>query len=118
MHRPFRTAAFAAFALLLAATASLLAGKQDFVLVNKTGLTVDQLYVSSSDTENWEEDVLGRDVLPNGQSVTITFEGREKQCLYDLKIVDEDGDELVWTEIDLCRASQVTLKPKGVAEIQ
>lgn len=104
-------------ALVLCASVVVHAGKQDFVLVNRTGLTIAELYVSSSDTEDWEEDVLGRDVLAHGESVRITFDKRAQQCLHDIKTVDEDGDELVWTEIDLCRATRVTLKPKAVAEI-
>lgn len=108
-----------ATALFVAVAAALVsAGKQDFVLANHTGLTVDELYVSPSDTDDWEEDVLGRDVLPDGQSVKIRFATGESQCTYDLKIVDEDGDELFWTDINLCKATTVTLKPKGIAEIE
>ena len=103
---------------LVSGVATLLAGKQDFVLVNKTGLTVYEFYVSSSKTNDWEEDVLGQDVLEHGQSVTIRFTAAEKQCLYDMKTVDEDGDELFWTGINLCKASKVTLKPKAMVEIE
>lgn len=105
-------------AAVVALAAGLSAGKQDFVLANRTGLTIDELYVSASDTDDWEEDVLGRDVLPNGESVTIRFAPDARQCSYDLKVVDEDGDDLVWTDIDLCKAVTVTLKPKGIAEIE
>ena len=94
------------------------AGKQDFVLVNKTGLTISEVYVSASKSNEWEEDVLGRDVLEDDTYVTIRFTGAEKQCTFDIKIVDEDGDELFWTNIDLCRAERVTLKPKAVAIIE
>ena len=103
---------------VLAATVPLAAGKQDFVLVNKTGLTIAEFYVSSAKTNDWEEDVLGQDVLADDAQVTIRFTGAETQCSFDIKIVDEDGDELFWTGIDLCKAEKVTLKPKGVAVIE
>lgn len=106
-----------ATALVICASVFVSAARQDFTLVNQTGLTISELYVSSSATTDWEEDVLGRDVLAHGESVKITFDKRERECLYDIKTVDEDGDELMWTEIDLCRASRVTLRPKGRAEI-
>ncbi len=114
---PTATRRLALAVLVLLASVAAHAGKQDFVLVNRTGLIIAELYVSASDTNDWEEDVLGRDVLAHGESVTITFDTRAQQCLYDIKTVDEDGDESMWTEIDLCRATRVTLKPKAVAEI-
>ena len=37
----------------------------------------------------------------------------EKPCKWDLKIVDDDGDDVVWENIDLCKASEITLKYDG-----
>lgn len=118
MKRTTRILALATTLLVITASAALFAGKQDFVLANKTGLTIAEVYVSASDTDNWEEDVLGQDVLEDEQSVKIRFATGATQCTFDLKIVDEDGDDLFWTDIDLCKASRVTLKPKGKAEIE
>jgi phosphoribosyl-AMP cyclohydrolase len=42
-------------------------GKQDFTLHNKTGYTISEVYVSAANTDDWEEDVLGDDVLNSGQ---------------------------------------------------
>jgi hypothetical protein len=98
-------------AAALSGSASLVAqGKQDFTLVNKTGLTISELYVSPSNDEEWGEDVLGRDVLANGEKVEIAFERKEKECVWDLKIVDEDEDDVIWEDINLCKASEITLK--------
>ena len=36
-------------------------GTQDFVLVNRTSVEIHELYISSADTDDWEEDVLGVD---------------------------------------------------------
>lgn len=82
----------------------------DFELLNRTGLIVAELYVSPTKDNEWGADVLGRDVLGNDETVEITFSRKEKSCLWDLKIVDEDDDEVVWTEIDLCQASHITLR--------
>src|SRR5215213_5597937 len=48
-------------------------GKQDFTLVNQTGVSINELYVSPHTTNEWEEDILGQDTLANGDSVDITF---------------------------------------------
>src|ERR1044071_5356635 len=43
------------------------AGKQDFVLHNETGVEIHEVYVSPVTADDWEEDVLGKDPLPNGE---------------------------------------------------
>lgn len=83
--------------------------KLDFTLLNRTGVVIQELYVSPDDADEWEEDVLGRDVLKHNDSVDITFGRSEKSCDWDLKIKDEDGDEIEWDSLDLCAASHITL---------
>ena len=95
----------------LIAQAPLLAqnSKLDFTLQNRTGLVIMELYVSPDEADDWEEDVLGRDVLKHNESVDIAFARSEKSCDWDLKIKDEDGDEVEWDSLDLCAASHITL---------
>lgn len=103
-----RTVLYLAFAFaMLCGTA--LAGDQDFTLVNRTGLSIIELYVSPSDTDSWEEDVLGVDVLGEGERCNVSFHRDEDSCIWDLMIVDEDEDEIHWTGLDLCEVSVVTL---------
>ena len=83
--------------------------KLDFTLLNRTGLIITELYVSPDEADDWEEDVLGRDVLKHAESLDITFARTEKSCDWDLKIKDEDGDEIEWDSLDLCAASHITL---------
>lgn len=82
----------------------------DFTLVNKSGYVIVELYVSPSDDEEWGEDILGRDVLGDDESAAITFSRSETTCNWDLKIVDEDEDEVTWTSLNLCTANEVTLR--------
>jgi len=95
--------------LLLLAVAPAFAGDQDFTLVNDTGLTIDQLYCSPTTTDVWEEDILGVDVLKDGEKVEVKFSRDEKAAEWDLMIVDEEGDKIEWTEIDLLEAETITL---------
>ena len=106
-----RVLALASF-LALAATSPMVAqGRNlDFELLNRTGLIIAELYVSPSDDNAWGEDVLGKDILKAGESVEIAFSRRETKCTWDLKIVDEDDDDVIWTDIDLCKASHITLR--------
>ena len=108
-------------AVVLFFAVAVMAGDQDFELVNETGLTIDEFYCSPVETNSWEEDVLGVDVLEDGDSVEITFSRDEEACDWDLKIVDEEGDEIYWRSIDLCKAMTITLyyeNGKPTAEIE
>src|SRR5687767_10265148 len=59
--------------VLAAGAGSMSAGDLDFTLVNDTGLTINEFYVSPSNNDEWGEDVLGRDVLAHGERLDITF---------------------------------------------
>jgi hypothetical protein len=88
-------------------------GKQDFTLVNQTGVEIHELYVSPHKSDDWEEDVLGQDTLPNGESVTIHFSVKEKAKLWDLKVVDKEGNSIEWESLNLLEISKVTLHYKN-----
>ncbi len=100
---------FSTLILTLGIVFAAFAGQQDFVLVNQTGLTIDQFYCSPTTIQNWEEDVLGVDVLEDEASVEINFSRDEEACNWDLLIVDEEGDKIVWSNINLCEAARITL---------
>ena len=88
-------------------------GKQDFVLYNLIGQKIVELYISPVDTNEWEEDVLGVDRLDNDDNVVVEFPRDEDACMWDFKVVTEDGKGIIWTEIDLCKAEEVTLQVFG-----
>jgi hypothetical protein len=87
-------------------------GKQDFTLINSTGVEIHQVYVSPHSDDDWQEDVLGEDTLSNGASVTIHFSPRERAKLWDLKVVDGKGNSIEWENLNLLEISKVTLHYK------
>jgi hypothetical protein len=88
------------------------AGKQDFILHNETGVEIYAVYVSPSDADDWQEDVLGQDTLADGESVKITFNDREKAKHWDIRVEDEGDGSIEWTDLDLTRISELTLHYK------
>ena len=107
--------------LLLAAFSTSYAGKQDFLLVNKTGVDIQEVYVAPHGSEEWQEDVMGKDMLVSGQSVKIQFERQIKGKVWDLKVVDKDGKASVWQNLNLTEISKVTLHldgSKATAEVE
>jgi hypothetical protein len=105
----FVTLCLAAVAITSTAARASQGRNLDFTLINKTGVTIEEIYVSPSDDDKWGKDVMGRDVLKNGEKVDITFSRSEATCKWDLKIIDEDKDEGVWENIDLCKAEEITI---------
>lgn len=102
---------------LLAASMSLVAlgamgfqsndGKDRRVLIiNATGYTITHFYASNSGQSNWEEDILGQDVLPNGRSVRINIDDGTGACIYDFRARFSDGDTLDRFRINVCEISE------------
>lgn len=97
---------------LLAAT--LFAGDQDFTLVNKTGFTISALHVAPSKDRTWGPDILGKDEMPSGQSLEITFTGYgNKTCQFDVMLKDGDDTEWIVEEINLCDTHNLTFSKDG-----
>lgn len=100
----------AVFALVLLAGAGVAAaGTQDFTLVNDTGVDIAELYIAPSASEDWEEDVLGTDILKDGASVEITFSPKLKAKTWDLMVVDGEGEEITWSGLALNEITKITL---------
>ena len=102
--------------LMLSSTA--FAGAQDFTLVNQTGKHITHVYVSPHNVNDWQEDVLGQEILGNGDSVEITFSGGERAAIWDIKVLFEDGSGRFWENFNLKTISVITLKSNGRASYE
>ena len=93
-------AALAALLLLACALPSLAApSKATVKIINQSKWEIHHVYLSPVDDENWGPDQLEDEVLAKGESLTLTGIPCD---LYDVKVVDEDGDECVIEQVDLC----------------
>jgi hypothetical protein len=113
--------ALGVIAIFVTATAFARAGKQDFLLHNQTGVEIHSLHVSPHSSDDWEEDILGKDTLADGDSLKITFDDRDKHVHWDLKVTDKEGHSLEWYDLNLIEISEVTLHwkdGKGWADIK
>lgn len=105
---------FLAIAIILALASSAVApgafaGEADFRLVNRTGYRVDNVFVSPAQTKSWGRDILGRDTLDDGETVTITFPHSSSACQFDIKVKYQDGDTAEWGNVNLCQYDQITI---------
>ena len=83
--------------------------RQNFSVVNGTGHTVQTLNVSPTTEDEWGPDILGTDVLQNGQTAQVTFDRAETQCNYDIRATYDDGDTTDVRNVNLCQVATVNL---------
>ena len=101
--------AMLALALVISSFSTAFADPRDFVLINNTGRILHQVYVSPSNVTDWGDDIMGRDVLMPGETVTITFaKFTQGDCFYDIKVITEDGAEGQLNQVNLCETNTVT----------
>lgn len=99
---------------LTAVAASLLAAPAfaedlTFTYTNKTGSAVTHFYASPSASNEWGDDILGRDVLNPGEAGTVTIADGERTCTYDLRSEFSDGDVVQEDKVNLCELGSYTL---------
>jgi hypothetical protein len=51
-----------------------------FMLDSQSSEAVTEFYVSALQSDSWEEDILGADVLPSGEMAEITIIGANDAC--------------------------------------
>jgi len=74
-------------------------------IINETSFTITHFYGSNVGEDDWQEDILGQDVLPPGESVVINFDDGSGYCKYDFKAQFEDNHEVIKNNIDVCEIS-------------
>jgi hypothetical protein len=93
----------------LFAVGPVLAGDQDFTLVNRTGVEIYEIYVSPASVDDWQEDVLTVDTLPDGEEVNVRFARDEDADFWDIRVVDSEGDAIDWPRMKLTEISTIVL---------
>jgi hypothetical protein len=108
------TLRLAVLVLALAAAPAWAAGDQDFTLHNDTGKVITHVYVSEANNDHWEDDVLGRDVLEDGEMTKVTFDGYDADaCSFDVKIVTDEDESWIVKDVDLCDLTDITFKMRS-----
>jgi hypothetical protein len=72
---------------------------------NRSSYDIIEFYASNTGSRSWEEDILGRNILPAGNSVVINIDDGSGYCKYDFLAVFEDGDEVVSADNNVCELS-------------
>lgn len=99
--------AFSVLLLIFLGLASAQAQQNYYVdVTNRTGFTILYMYVSPGDAKNWEEDVLGKDILLSGRTQRVNLYGY-RSPIFDIRLVDEDGDTYTFWNVNVSRSDLV-----------
>lgn len=69
------------------------------VIKNKSAWAIHEMYFSPTEEREWGEDQLGQHTINTGDSFTLN--GIPCRA-YDVRLVDEDGDECIVEDVGLC----------------
>ncbi len=68
-------------------------------VANQSDWEIHQFFLSPAETDKWGPDQLDENVIGKGESFKLT----DIPCnTYDVKLVDEEGDECVVEAVDIC----------------
>lgn len=102
-------------ALLVVVCLASVASAKVIQLKNNTEIIVEQIYLSHSGTDDWEDDILGSEVLNPGEGYQIDISGPAE---WDIKLVGENGAEAIFYNVDFNKYTVVTLNKDGSANGQ
>ena len=77
-------------------------------IINKTGQSLTHFYASTTNADSWEEDILGKDTLDDGETFEADIDDGSGKCVFDFKAVFESGQFLVKKGINVCQISTFT----------
>lgn len=105
--KPFLTAT--AMLLVIATTPAFAKSDETLTIENRTGYTIAEVYLAPATSDNWEEDLLGKDTLDTNTSFDVDMSQSADTCKWDLRAVYDDKSAAKWRNIDLCKISSITL---------
>lgn len=90
-------------------TGTVSTARQNFSILNSTGHTVLTVKVSPTSESSWGPDILGANVLRNGQTLEVSFDRNTTECNYDIQATYDDGDTTDMRGVNLCQVGTVNL---------
>ena len=79
-------------------------GALSYDVINNTGVTLIDVFVTAAETNHWGNDILPNDVFENGSTIRVTIPpDYGETCMFDMKITDAAGGHITFTNIDACK---------------
>jgi hypothetical protein len=95
-------------ALTTSVSTTAVAQQLEFMLINLSPANIEAFFVSAASSGHWEENLLEGSYLPPGHEIGVRIGDGLRTCIYDLRAVFSDGDELEDFGVDLCETGSFT----------
>lgn len=105
----------AAVAAIVAVATPAMADDWDFVLINNSGKAIKTVEIAPAGTTTWQPNKVDPDfkkedaTVKAGARMTVHFD-KGAGCKYDVKISFTDSSSGVWSGINVCDYSYITVK--------
>lgn len=80
-----------------------------FNLKNATSFTLTHLYLSPAASNDWDNDILGEQVVAAGDTAEVSIDDGVESCMYDLRADFEDGDAIDVRGVNVCEIEGKTI---------
>jgi hypothetical protein len=92
-------------------------GQQRWInIVNRSGVTIREFYMTDVDTRGWGDDRLGQDVVEPGDSLRVVPTPRQRSrgyCQYDMKVVFSNDRYVERRGVNLCSTTNLVCTSTG-----
>ena len=86
-------------------------------IVNNTGFPVFKICISPSEEDAWGEDILGEEILENGQTYTWQLSlPLSEVSVYDIGMEDEEGSAYIKWELTLTNNARIVFSEDDLEE--
>lgn len=85
-------------------------GSVSFKVRNSIGGDIYQMRISPNSLEEFGEDVLGENILRNGEEADAWFMPPDSYSYWDLRVLTENGNIYTWQNIEFGKISHIELR--------
>lgn len=96
-------------------------GQQRWInIVNRSGVTIREFYMTDVDTRGWGDDRLGQEVVEPGDSLRVVPTPRQRArgyCQYDMKVVFANDRTVERRGVNLCQTTNLVCTSTGSCRV-
>lgn len=96
-------------------------GQQRWInIVNRSGVTIREFYMTDVDTRGWGDDRLGQEVVEPGDSLRVVPTPRQRArgyCQYDMKVVFANERSVERRGVNLCQTTNLVCTSTGSCRV-
>ena len=90
-----------------------LASPQEFIIINNTGHNICALYISPSNTNDWQDNLLEQPIFGIADQATLPFHRNEPAAYWDIRVVYDNGFSDNWKHFQIHKKINIKIKTEA-----